>query len=153
METLLRLLLDLGNCLRIAILFQILRRFLAGVNIVMRHFLGGVRIVMRRFLAGVNIAMRHFLGGVIIYWSSASIKIYGCQSKMGGSGVQNLDSGLWTPPWQPKSEIGNFLDKAPQDPPTPPPPQNRTKNGASWDSRFLYSPPSKVYNPPSKGGP
>ena len=121
-----RLLLDLENCLRIAILFQILRRFLAGVNIVMRpflagvnivmrHFLGGVRIVMRRFLAGVNIvmrhflagvhiAMRHFLAGVIIYWSSASIKIFGCQSKMGGSGVQNLDSGLWTPPYQPKSE-------------------------------------------------
>ena len=96
-----RLLLDLENCLRIAILFQILRHFLAGVNIVMRHFLGGVRIVMRRFLAGVNIVMRHllagvnivmrhFLGGVIIYWSSASIKIYRCQLKSGGVLSPNL---------------------------------------------------------------
>ena len=56
MKTLLRLLLDLENCLRIAIIYQILRRFLAGVNIVMRYF-----------LAGVHIAMRHFLGGVILF--------------------------------------------------------------------------------------
>ena len=61
-----RLLLDLENCLRIAILFQILRRILAGVNIVMRHFLAGVNIVMRHFLGGVRIVMRHFLAGVHI---------------------------------------------------------------------------------------
>ena len=55
-------------------------------------------------------------------------------------GLPHLESTLFAPHFfipdtQDPIIAGNFLDKAPQDPP-PSPPQNCTKNWASWDSRF-----------------
>ena len=61
--------------------------------------------------------------------------------------------------WQLKAGFGSVLVNAPQVPLSPPPPQNCTKNWASWDSRFLYSfegrgaLPSKLCKTSNKGGP